>query len=99
MDDMAWRELLFYGSFPDGRPYVTSQGLVDTALIWRLYQQRELHVYALTSLWAKLLYWLQDRGLAALEGWVEELDGEVDLLRTGGALASTRREDDPRRPR
>lgn len=83
IDDMAWRELLFYGSFSDGRPYATPEGLGDAVLVWRMYQQRELHVYALTSIWAELLYWLEDRGPATLEEWVEELDSAVDLLRTG----------------
>ncbi len=80
---MAWRNLLFYGSFSDVRPYAPPEGLGETALVWRMSQQRELHVYALTSLWADLLWWLEESGPAALEEWVEVLDSEVDMLRTG----------------
>ena len=83
MDDIAWRNLLFYRSFSDGRLYAPPDILGDTALVWRMSQQRELHVYALTSLWANLLWWLKELGPAALEEWVEVLDSEVDMLRTG----------------
>lgn len=83
MDDMAWRELLFYRSFSDRRPYEPPGSLDETALVWRMYQQRELHVYALTSLWSDLLWWLREHGAATLEERVAALDSEVDLMRTG----------------
>ena len=83
MDDVAWRKLLFYRSFSDSRPYEPPKSLDETALVWRMYQQRELHVYALTSLWSDLLWWLKEHGAATLEERVAALDFEVDLMQTG----------------
>lgn len=48
-----------------------------------MYQQRELHVYALTSLWSDLLWWLKEHGAATLEERVAALDSEVDLMQAG----------------
>lgn len=83
MDDMAWRNLVFYGSFSDGRPHEPPDGLSDAMLVWRMSQQRELHVYALTSLWEDFLWWLEEHGPVVLEEWIQALDSEVDLLRAG----------------
>ncbi len=83
MDDMAWRKLHFYRSCADGRPYAPPESLDETSLVWRMYQQREFHVYALTSLWSDLLWWLEENGPATLEERVAALDSEVDLMRIG----------------
>lgn len=84
MDDGAWRRLMFYGTYDDGRGYEIPAQLVDNARTWRMYQQREYHVYALTSMWVALLEWLEEQRVAPLEEWVEELDQTVDLERAGG---------------
>jgi hypothetical protein len=83
MDDMAWRNLVFYRSFSDGRSYEPPEGLAETTLVWRMSQQRELHVYALTSLWEDFLWWLEEYGPVALEEWIHVLDSEADLSRAG----------------
>jgi hypothetical protein len=57
--------------------------LADTALVWRMYQQRELHVFALTAMWVELLEWLRERRTATLGEWVEEVASRVDLRRVG----------------
>lgn len=83
MDDMAWRKLNFYRAFSEDRSYEPPESLDETALVWRMYHQRELHVYALTSLWSDLLWWLDENGPATLEERVAALDSEVDLLQAG----------------
>jgi hypothetical protein len=83
MDDGAWRRLMFYGTYADGRGYEIPEQLVDNARTWRMYQQREYHVYALTSMWVALLAWLEQLRVATLEEWVDEIDSMVDLKRTG----------------
>jgi hypothetical protein len=83
MSDAAWRRLLFYGVYADGRKHDVPEPLGDNARTWRMYQQREYHVYALTSLWVALLEWLEERRVATLEEWVEELDRTLDLARVG----------------
>jgi hypothetical protein len=84
MDDGAWRRLVFYGTYTGGRRYEVPGQLADTARTWRMYQQREYHVYALTSMWVALLGWLEERRVATLEEWVEEIDQTVDLESIGG---------------
>lgn len=83
LHDGAWRHLMFYGRFADGRPYDAPDSTRAAGTVWRVYQQRELHVYALTALWEELLVWLEERREARLEEWVEELDSLVDLSRSG----------------
>lgn len=83
MDDRAWRRLLFYGTYAGGRGYEVPGQLADTARTWRMYQQREYHIYALTGMWVALLGWLEERRAATLEEWIEELDQTVDLERIG----------------
>ena len=83
IDDMAWRKVLYYRSFSKGRPYEPPESLDETALVWRMYQQRELHVFTLTSMWSDLLWWLEDHGPATLEERVAALDSEVDLMHAG----------------
>jgi hypothetical protein len=74
---------LFYRSFSDGRSYEPPKSLEESASVWRLYQHREFHVYALTSMWVDLLGWIEDHGPATLEERVAALDTEVDLRRAG----------------
>jgi hypothetical protein len=83
MDDGAWRRLMFYGTYADGRGYEIPEQLVDNARTWRMYQQREYHIYALTSMWVALLEWLEELRVAPLEEWVEELDQTVNVKRAG----------------
>lgn len=83
LDDLSWRRLMFYGTYADGREHSVPEQLIDNARTWRLYQQREYHVYALTSMWVAMLEWLEDRRVAPLEEWIEEFDRTVDLARTG----------------
>jgi hypothetical protein len=83
MDDGAWRRLMFYGTYADGRGYEMPEQLVENARTWRMYQQREYHVYALTGMWVALLGWLEERRTATLEEWVEVLDQTLDLQRNG----------------
>ncbi len=83
LHDRAWRNLMFYGQFADGRPSNAPDSTSVAETVWRVYQQRELHVYALTALWQELLSWLEGRRDARLEEWVEELDSLADLSRSG----------------
>jgi len=78
MNDLAWRNLHFYGSFSDGRDLAVPEPLADTALVWRMDQQRELHVFSLPAMWVELLEWLRERRTATLGEWVEELASRVE---------------------
>lgn len=83
MDDAAWRHLMFYGTYADGREYRVPEQLIDNARTWKMYQQREYHVYALTCMWVAMLRWLEVRRVAPLEKWVEDFDQSVDFRRIG----------------
>jgi hypothetical protein len=94
LDDAAWRRLMFYRTFADGRHYEAPGSLTEGARIWRMYQQREYHVYAVTSLWAELLKWLRSRREAVLEEWIVELSSRVNPKQTGDRFGLSLNEGD-----
>ena len=83
LDDSSWRRLMFYGTYADDREHGAPAQLGDSARVWKMYQQREYHVYALTSMWVAMLEWLEDRRVAPLAEWIEEFDRAVDLAGAG----------------
>lgn len=95
LDDSSWRRLMFYGTYADDREHAVPTQLDDSARVWRMYQQREYHVYALTSMWVAMLGWLEDRRVAPLEEWVEEFDRTVDLAGAGQRFSLTLRQGAP----
>jgi hypothetical protein len=95
LDDSSWRRLMFYGTYADDREHMVPGQLGDNSRVWKIYQQREYHVYALTSMWVAMLDWLEDRRVAPLEEWVEEFDQTVDLAQAGRQFGLELRRDTP----
>lgn len=72
LDQIAYRQLIYYGSLPDGaatwRPSTTlpspegQMSILETWRRWRVYQAREFYAYALDGLWRWLVDWGIDNG-------------------------------------
>jgi hypothetical protein len=57
LDEDAFRQLIYFGSTPDGLSFSPDRNVKDTAVRWRYYQAREYYAFALNALWYYLCDW------------------------------------------
>ena len=57
LDELAFRQLLYFRSTDGGATYVPSDTVLDTYKRWRLYQAREYYGFALNAMWCYLCDW------------------------------------------
>lgn len=93
LDELAFRELLFFGASGSGAGYLPSAELAAHHVRWRYFQAREYYVYALNGLWSHLCTWGREAGgdvrpLALSAVW-EHLDQVLDFDALAGLLEVT----------
>jgi hypothetical protein len=79
IDDKAFRTNSAYGACHDFARYQPAVELMPVLSQWRVFQFRELYVYALYALWTYFLEWLQSEGPAPLDSFFDDLAQTLDL--------------------
>ncbi|MDP9312412.1 MAG: hypothetical protein M3R24_16270 [Chloroflexota bacterium] len=62
VDQIMFRQLLFFGATDSGARYQSQMSVVETHQVWRLYQAREYYAFALNAMWYYLCGWGVEQG-------------------------------------